>query len=117
MRDQDVHPFLKELRWHPRVNILLLRPPFRYLPGAAKPSIGFPIGLLQIAAVLEKNHFSVALLDAQLNVHSPFHLDADGHGHMGLSWDALSKTLGERKPDIVGITCPFTIETGNARRK
>ena len=96
------------------MKILLLRPPFRYLPGAAKPSIGLPVGLLQIAAVLEKNHFPVELLDAQLNVHSPFLVDADGHGHMGLSWDALSRAIEERKPDIIGITCPFTTQIGNA---
>lgn len=96
------------------MKILLLRPPFRYLPGAAKPSIGFPVGLLQIASVLEKNHFSVELLDAQMNVRSPFLVDADGNGHMGLPWDALSRTIEERKPDIVGITCPFTTQIGNA---
>jgi radical SAM superfamily enzyme YgiQ (UPF0313 family) len=33
---------------------------------------------------------------------------------MGLSWEALAGKIAERTPDIVGITCPFTTQVGNA---
>ena len=96
------------------MKILLIRPPASHTPGAPRPSAGLPVGLLSIAAMLEKNGFPVEVLDGQVDLERPVTPASGNRFHMGLSWDALAREIGVRKPDIIGITCPFTTQAENA---
>ena len=53
------------------MKILLIRPPAKYIKGSAKPSASLPLGLLYVAAALEKNNFTVEIYDAQINIDFP----------------------------------------------
>jgi len=96
------------------MNVLLFKPPFRYIHGSTKPSICLPVGLLHIASILERSGFEVDITDGQLDVNTPIHADTDGNAHMGLPWDELAEIFEKKNPDIIGITCPFTTQVGNA---
>lgn len=98
------------------MNILLIRPPARYVPGASRPAASIPVGILSIAAVLEEDGFRVEVLDAQTDVSEPVRREADGAIHAGLPWDQLEREITARKPDIVGISCPFTAQRNGAIR-
>lgn len=96
------------------MKILLIRPPTKHIEGSAKPSASLPSGLLYIAAVLEKNYFAVDIYDAQVNVDMPIYRDSDGNIHMGDRWEDVEVEIRKRRPDLVGITCPFTAQLENA---
>lgn len=69
------------------MKVLLLNPPPRMPdnPNVLVP----PLGLAYLAAVLEKNHLPVEILDA--NVQK-------------LSWEKFREIIRQKKPDIIGIT-------------
>jgi radical SAM superfamily enzyme YgiQ (UPF0313 family) len=96
------------------MKVLLVRPPSVHGKGSAKPSVGLPLGLLYIAAVLKENGFSVEVYDAQINTIEPSYLLEDGRVCVGDKWDKIEKEISEIKPDLVGITCPFTAQSANA---
>lgn len=98
------------------MKILLIRPPARCVKGGASPSAGLPLGLLYIAAVLEKSEFTVEIYDAQINVHKPISHDLDGNMHMGDSWEVVEEEIRKRNPGLIGITNPFTTQFDNAVR-
>ncbi len=98
------------------MKILLLRPPATFARGAANPAATLPVGLLYVAAALEQSGFDVEVLDAQVNPAVPMAVDRDGLAYMGLPPGVLEAEIAIRKPDIVGITCPFTTQLGNAIR-
>jgi len=98
------------------LRILLLRPPATYPSGAARPSVGLPVGLLYVAAVLENAGHAVEILDAQVNVEVPVSRDPAGRTRLGLPWEEVASRVRERRPDIVGITSLFTSQAENAVR-
>jgi magnesium-protoporphyrin IX monomethyl ester (oxidative) cyclase len=96
------------------MKILLVRPPARHVKGSAKPSASLPLGLLYIAAVLEKNDYAVEIYDAQINVQMPISQGPDGVMHMGDRWEVIRDEMARRNPDMVGIINPFTTQFDNA---
>ena len=96
------------------MKILLVRPPAKYLKGSAKPSASLPLDLLYIAAILEKDDFVVEIYDAKVNAQLPLFHTSDNAIHMGDSWEAVEEEIAKRKPDILGITNPFTAQFENA---
>jgi radical SAM superfamily enzyme YgiQ (UPF0313 family) len=98
------------------LGILLLRPPATYPPGAARPSVSLPVGLLYVAAVLEKCGHAVEILDAQVHLAAPVSRDTEGRVHLGLPWEEFKSRVKARKPDIVGITSLFTSQLENVLR-
>lgn len=96
------------------MKILLVRPPAKYVKGSAKPAVSLPLGLLYLAAVLEKNNYTVEIYDAQVNLHRPIFQDSGGIIHMGDKWEAVEEEIARRKPDLVGITNSFTTQFDNA---
>lgn len=95
------------------INILLVRPPATFYPGAVRPLISLPIGLLSIAALLEREAFNVTVYDAQINVSNP--VTPLGNAiFMGESWDSVEATLQSAAFDIIGISCGFSSQRDNA---
>lgn len=96
------------------MKILLIRPPARHIKGSAKPSVSLPLGLLYIAAVLEKNSYAVQLYDAQASIDAPFYYDSDGIMQVGDNWETVKKQIISHKPDLIGISNLFTAQFENA---
>jgi len=93
---------------------LLIRPPATYSKGSLNPSVGMPIGLLYIAAMLEQNGFEVEILDCQVAPANPLIKNDDGTMQMGLPWEEISLRITAANADIVGISAPFSAQFHNA---
>lgn len=96
------------------MKILLIRPPAKFAPGTIPPLVSLPLGLLYIAAVLQRGGHSVSICDAQVNLDQPVTKAPDGTMHMGWSWEAVGNEIAERRPDIVGVSCMFSAQFPNS---
>ncbi len=94
------------------MKILLLNPPQTFFPGSDLPSGNLPLGLLYVAAVLEKAGYKAEILDA-FQTDYPFRKIGDVT-EVGMPYDRISNEIRRRKPDIVGIANPFTCQVDNA---
>lgn len=103
------------------VKILLVRPPLAFANPYQLDSmgVGLPLGLLYVAAMLEKENINVSLFDGLVN----FDLVSKekrfkekirqrdwGHVHFGAEWDEIRRHIRENAPHILGITNHFTEE-------
>jgi len=79
------------------------------------PSVVPPLGLAYIGAALEKAGYKVEILDAvALNWRNPIRIN--GMLHFGQKWTNISKSIEQRKPDVVGISCLFSSQSHNAHK-
>ena len=95
--------------------VLLIQPPFtieKTIPKGAQP----PLGLAYIAAVLEHEGYKVIIIDAVIEGFN--HEDRVGESKIryGLSFDKIKSKIQEISPDLVGVSCPFTIQIDNANK-
>jgi magnesium-protoporphyrin IX monomethyl ester (oxidative) cyclase len=79
--------------------------------------VGLPLGILYIAAVLEKNGkkvevFDSIIYDTKLNIRDT----GNGTVHVGASWRRIEEEIRRKKPDIVGISNQFSSQAHNAVR-
>ncbi len=89
---------------------LLIRPPAHFRQHGMPPEVGVPLGILYIAAVLEKDGFPVKILDGQLGG-----VYRQGKGYnIGLAWNELRRRIQEESPRIVGISNPYSSQLNNA---
>jgi anaerobic magnesium-protoporphyrin IX monomethyl ester cyclase len=94
------------------MRILLINPPQTFYSGSEPPAGNLPIGLMYIAAVLQKGGFPVELLDAFFLGDG---LEQTGKTvTIGLSFEQIKQEIQKRRPDIIGIAGPFTSQIGNA---
>jgi len=89
------------------MKICLINPPQILHRRFGKPFIFQPLGLLYIAAVLEKD-YSVEIIDACLEGWRDLRKIEDKY-YLGLTFDEIEKRIRKGKPDIVGISVPFSI--------
>jgi len=94
------------------MKILLINPPQTFFPGSDPPAANLPLGLLYIAAVLDEAGYKTEILDA-IMTDSPFRKKGDTT-EVGLSYERIKEEIQNRKPDIVGITNPFTSQVEHA---
>lgn len=94
------------------MKILLIRPPMTLLKNEIK-SVVFPLGLGYIAAALEKNGFEVQVLDAII-LDQNKNIVRNDMIHLGLDWPELYREIERIAPDVVGISCLFSSQSGNA---
>ena len=95
------------------MNILLIRPPSTFYPGAVRPLISLPVGLLSMAALLDQESFPVTVYDAQVNIANPTHRVGDTIV-MGDTWEAVEEKIKSSGADIIGISCGFSSQRDNA---
>jgi anaerobic magnesium-protoporphyrin IX monomethyl ester cyclase len=96
------------------MKVLLINPPQIFYPSSDAPAGNLPLGLMYIAAVLDKAGYKVEILDAFMTGAS-----FQKVGEMlevGMPYDRIRDEVQRRKPDIVGIANPFTSQTDNAVR-
>ncbi len=94
------------------MKILLVRPPISFYQGSIPPMMSIPIGLLSIAALLERTGFSVEIYDAQVNLNSPIS-EFDDEFLMGDSWEIVNNIISNKQADVVGISCGFSTQLSN----
>ncbi len=89
--------------------ILLIRPPERYLPHRLKPMMYFPLGLLQIAAVLIEKGIEVEIIDGIM----PESDIKEGDNFFGITLSEIKNRIKKHNFDIVGISAQFTFQWPN----
>ena len=94
------------------MKVLLINPPQTFYPGSEQPAGNLPLGLMYLAALLQKANFKVEILDAFM-VDSVFQRNGV-ETTVGMPLTKIRHELIERKPDVVGISGPFTCQIDNA---
>jgi anaerobic magnesium-protoporphyrin IX monomethyl ester cyclase len=99
------------------MRVLLINPPWTYPKKFFRKEdirVSIPLGLLYIGAVIEK-HAEVRIIDSFTLKRKVVHEYPD-HFHAGATFEAIEEALREEKPDMIGITSPFTSQIENAER-
>lgn len=96
------------------MKILLINPPQTFYPGSDAPAGNLPLGLMHIAAVLDKEGYKVEILDAFMT-ESSFQKAGD-IVEVGMPYGKIKEEIARIGPDIVGISNPFTCQTENATK-
>lgn len=97
------------------MKILLINPPITVFKGGTNPRICMPLGLLYIAAQLEKEGYDVELFDALLQAKV---LRDRGHPqkwHFGERWEVIAQVIEKSNPNIVGISSIFSSQIENTK--
>ena len=95
------------------MKILLVNPPQTFYEGSEPPAGNLPIGLMYIAAVLQKAGYPVEILDAFMGAGSLFDEECETTT-VGVPYGQIKEEIKKRKPTVVGIAGPFTCQIGNA---
>ena len=93
------------------MKVLLINPPQTFYPGSEQPAGNLPIGLMYIAAVLQRAEVEVEILDAF--IAGTFQKNGDAIS-VGMPFEQIKQEIIARKPDIVGISGPFTCQIENS---
>lgn len=91
----------------------MINPPQTFYPGSDPPAGNLPLGLMYIAATLQKGGYAVEILDAFMT-GAEFEEKDGGAVTIGLPCNRIEKEIRSRQPDIVGIAGPFTSQIGHA---
>jgi anaerobic magnesium-protoporphyrin IX monomethyl ester cyclase len=94
------------------MKVLLINPPQLFYPGSDAPAGNLPLGLMYIAAMLDKAGYKVEILDAFMTDSS--FLKIGDTLEVGMPYEKIREEIQKRKPDIVGIASPFTCQAENA---
>ena len=94
------------------MRVLLVNPPQAFYPGSDIPAGNLPLGLLYIAAVLEKNGHEVSILDAFMSDSSIW--KSKEKTIIGMPGWRIREEIRKRKPEVVGVSNPFTSQVENA---
>ncbi|MCL2134987.1 MAG: B12-binding domain-containing radical SAM protein [Candidatus Bathyarchaeota archaeon] len=93
------------------MKILLINPPQTFYLNSEPPAGNVPLGLMYIAAVLDKANYQVEILDAFMADSKP---QKNGDTiTVGMPFSQIETEIHNRKPDIVGISGPFTSQIDN----
>jgi anaerobic magnesium-protoporphyrin IX monomethyl ester cyclase len=93
------------------MKVLLINPPQTFYPGSEQPAGNLPIGLMYIAAVLQKADVKVEILDAFMA--GTFRKTGDAL-NVGMPFEQIKQEIEAKTPDIIGISGPFTCQIENA---
>lgn len=94
------------------MKICLINPPQILYQRLGRPFVFQPLGLLYVAAVLEKD-YPVEIVDATLEGWRELR-EIDGKYYLGLPFEKLKQRIENIKPDIVGISVPFSVNEFSA---
>lgn len=93
------------------MKILLVNPPRTYIKESMQVTSSVPIGLLYIAAVLDKKGYDVKILDT---LAAAGVIAKGDKRYWGLPKKEIEKGIRGINPDIVGISIQFTTQAENA---
>ncbi len=95
---------------------LLINPSLTGFTMAHVEMITEPLGLAYIAAVLERDSYEVKILDALASGNEQREQLPDGRLRIGLSEAQIAQHVRDYSPDIVGISCGFTVYAADSHR-
>jgi magnesium-protoporphyrin IX monomethyl ester (oxidative) cyclase len=93
------------------MKVLLINPPQVFYPGSDQPAGNLPLGLMYIAATLERAGYKTEILDAFMT-DDKFLKNGETLS-VGMPFEQIKQEIYNRKPDIVGVAGPFTCQIGN----
>lgn len=93
-------------------NILLLIPPCTLPAGRIKVATP-PLGVMYIAAVLEKEGYHVEVLDSSVEGYFNEVKINQRDVRYGLSFEAIKDRISKSSPDLIGISCQSTVQFHN----
>ncbi len=96
------------------MKILLVQPPVTVKANEVF-AVTPPLGLAYLAAVAEQSGHSVKILDTIVEGFN-FRIDQGRFIRIGLPEEAIKREIRNFQPDVVGITCPFTLMDEEMRR-
>jgi len=96
------------------MKILLINPPQSFYPGSDLISGNIPLGLMYLAAVLDKASEKVEILDAFMA--SSASRTVGDTVEVGMHYDQIREEIRKRKPDIVGVANPFSTQIDQAKK-
>ncbi|MCG2712070.1 MAG: B12-binding domain-containing radical SAM protein [Candidatus Omnitrophica bacterium] len=94
--------------------VFLIQPPCSISKSYTK-EIQPPLGLAYIAAVLEKK-FKVKILDAAVEGWHTEISEGKDKIRYGLDFDQIKQAIVHYKPDVIGISCLFSMQSHNAHK-
>ena len=94
------------------MKVLLINPPQVFYPGSDQPAGNLPLGLMYIGATLEEAGYKTEILDAFMS-DGKF-LKKGETINVGLPFERIKQEIYSRKPDIVGVSVPFTCQIENS---
>lgn len=92
-----------------KLKVLLINPSLTGQLIAHVEMITEPLGLAYIAAVLEQHGYAVEILDALALGNEQREELPDGWVRIGLTEAQIARRVADYSPDIVGISCGFTV--------
>jgi anaerobic magnesium-protoporphyrin IX monomethyl ester cyclase len=95
------------------MRVLLINPPNTYRKGDDF-AVTFPLGLAYLAAVLERSGHEVTVIDALAGYDPPTEA-AEGLYWCGMTEAELVAATLELKPDLIGLTCAYTVQYPTTR--
>ena len=93
------------------MKVLLINPPQTFYIGSEQPAGNLPIGLMYIAAVLKNADYKVEILDAFMDAAIQKNGDTL---NVGMPFEQIKQEIRVRKPELVGISGPFTCQIENS---
>jgi len=96
------------------LKVLLIYPPLS-LGSYERPIVVPPLGLAYIGAVLERANHKVEILDT-IALNWRISIKIKDRIHLGQEWKDISNEIKRSKPDVVGISCPFSCQSENAHK-
>lgn len=98
------------------MRVLLMMPPVTvHKPDPKRPRPNVPLGLAYLAAYLERSGHEVRVLDALAQGIQRVEEGKDWL-RFGLGEHDISECLTGFQPDVVGISCMFTVQAGDSHR-
>lgn len=88
--------------------ILLINPPLTGDLSAGIYTVKTPLGLAYIASYLEKHGYELEIIDSMAYYDEIKELD-DGSFRIGLSEEKIEERIKKFSPDMVGISCSYTV--------
>lgn len=96
------------------MKVLLVNPPQTFYPGSDPPSGNLPLGLMYVASVLEGAGYKAEILDAFM--HDSSVRKIGDSAEIGMTYGKIAEEVQRRRPDIVGISNPFTCQADHAAK-
>lgn len=94
------------------MKVLLINPPQTAYSDSTFVWAGLPLGLMYIAAILDGAGHDVEILDTLLHNCPP---TPQGEAiQWGMPWEKIRAEVMQKKPDLVGIGNPYTVQLQNA---
>ena len=96
------------------MKIFLIVPPSTLYPGDVH-FASFPLGIGYLSAILGRDGHQVDILDCVIEDQRPRKLENKTY-HVGVSWDTIKDRIEKANPDILGISCSYSVDINNAMK-